>query len=317
MSRYKENATKNEKRKVRRTLPQRLAMAQADAVGGESPRREYEDQRPRREPEEHRPRREQEEQRQSTKEERCGTKGQEYPGGNVPSRAPHLRSRSSERDPDARGSGEGRRSTPRLPAHLGMREGVHGKKRDGRDGGEQRDGEEDQEPHFKRHKYMDDEPCSRRMPSSRPSRPRSPPWGPRGSKQRRWEGACAVRPRWQVEQDLDEEAWRRAQEEEDERNHAKRSLYKDTLLSKAATQLLRWGRADIVERRGGIRHVHLPGWTEGNGLFGSWHDLGVLSRLLDAEEEVLREVLVSVGKHGPRCEIEGFAARCVWGRERR
>ncbi len=172
-----------------------------------------------------------------------------------------------------------------------------------------RDSDDDQAPRSKRYKYVHEEARGRRMPS----RPRSPPGGPRGSK-RLWARACAVRPRWQVEQDLEDEAWRRAQDEEDEHNNTKRTHYKDTLLSKAGTQLLRWGRADVVQRNGGIRVVYLPAWTEGNGHYGSWHDLAVLSRLLDTQEEVLREVLPSVGRHGPRCEIEGYAARCVWYR---
>ena len=84
------------------------------------------------------------------------------------------------------------------------------------------------------------------------------------------------------------------------------------LLSKAATQLLRWGRADVVGPAGLVRSVVLAGWAPATGKFVSSHGISQLAELLDVDDQWLADALVSEGRHGPRAELVGTIARAMW-----
>ena len=108
------------------------------------------------------------------------------------------------------------------------------------------------------------------------------------------------RPRWQVERDLDA-----AKEAASKRSSDGRHF--EQMVSKAATALLRWGRADLVLPGGGFRTVKLQCWSR-----GSWHEVEQLAQALDVELVMLWSVLCSTGRRGERVEVEGSCARALW-----
>jgi len=97
------------------------------------------------------------------------------------------------------------------------------------------------------------------------------------------DGGRDVVPRWKVEGEL-----QRAQ-------RGQRGCQPSaTLLSKAAAQLLRWGRSDIVKT------IRLQGWTP-----GAWVAVTELAKAMGVRAEQLpAEVLQSMGGHGPRVEYQ-------------
>ncbi len=64
-------------------------------------------------------------------------------------------------------------------------------------------------------------------------------------------------------------------------------------MSKVGTQLLRWGRSDVVQSNGSVLTIVLPGWET-----GSWVELGRLARVMEVDPELSRELLHSTGRHG-------------------
>ena len=98
-------------------------------------------------------------------------------------------------------------------------------------------------------------------------------------------GVKRVLPRWQVEQEIEREQCEAEQAlSEEEHIH-----------SKIATQLLRWGRSDLVTHHG-RRTVCLEGWSP-----SKWYSVEELALAMGVlESDLPLEVLLSDGKHGPR-----------------
>ena len=172
------------------------------------------------------------------------------------------------------------------PSHMGLRgEGQHGRKRDA-------EPQRGPQKRAKKEEARED--------------PGAPPWragsaGASGSGAAGlWENAVAIRPRWQVERDLDA-----AKEAASKRSSDGRHF--EQMVSKAATALLRWGRADLVLPGGGFRTVKLQCWSR-----GSWHEVEQLAQALDVELVLLWSVLCSTGRRGERVEVEGSCARALW-----
>jgi hypothetical protein len=144
-----------------------------------------------------------------------------------------------------------------------------------------------------------------RLRSAEAGRRREPPWraaGSHGFDEGPLRGVRYVLPRWKVEAALERE------EQTQEPN--------TTLLSKVATQLLRWGRSD-VDGVGGIRSVQLPNWTP-----TAWYTIAELAAAMQVHVDQLpTELLLSEGRHGPRIlykESDGLEAlvKARWtGRE--
>ena len=281
-SRYEEGLSHNQKRKVRRTLQQRLHLAEHDAEASSA-------------------------EAQRGVGSNSGAASSSADGGGAAwsskgaaSSGARDRAGAQQRD-GAAGAGHeqgGVRSTPSCapfldhpedglhlgaaPSHMGLRgEGQHGRKREA-------------EP--------------QRGPEKRAKKEeaRDPPW--RGSvagdsgygAAGLWENAVAVRPRWQVERDMDA-----AKEAASKRSSDGRHF--EQMVSKAATALLRWGRADLVLPGGGFRTVKLQCWSR-----GSWHEVEQLAQALDVELVLLWSVLCSTGRRGERVEVEGSCARALW-----
>ena len=173
------------------------------------------------------------------------------------------------------------------PSRLGMRgDGQHGRKREA-------------EPLFGQAKRTKQEETR--------EEPAAAPWRGGGADPGAlWGSAVAVRPRWQVERDLDAAQKAASRLGTDGRHF-------EQLLSKAATALLRWGRADLVSPGGGFRTVALRNWTS-----GSWHEVDQLAEALHVDIGMLWNVLCSTGRRGPRVEVDhpelhaGSCARALW-----
>ena len=100
-------------------------------------------------------------------------------------------------------------------------------------------------------------------------------------------GGRGVVPRWKVEETLET-----GPEEE-------RAGPDKQLVSKVATQLLRWGRSDVACTGGRVRSVHLPGWAP-----DEWVSLPHLAEAMGVRPDELEGALQSVGRHGPRILFE-------------
>ena len=110
-------------------------------------------------------------------------------------------------------------------------------------------------------------------------------------------GGRDVLPRWRVEDDLLE--MERGGSEAEEPDHQ--------LISKVGTQLLRWGRSDIWCVGGRVRSLTLPGWAP-----DAWTDVQHLASTLQVRPELLVEVLRSEhDTRGPRILFEQDTGRGV------
>ena len=98
-------------------------------------------------------------------------------------------------------------------------------------------------------------------------------------------GVKRVLPRWRVEQEL-----------EREQRETERTLSdEECILSKIATQLLRWGRSDVVTHHG-RRTVYLERYRP-----GKWYSVEELALAMGVlESDLPLRVLLSEGSHGPR-----------------
>ena len=119
-----------------------------------------------------------------------------------------------------------------------------------------------------------------------------PPWRSGGSSEneaRLLRGCRKIIPRWQVEASIGTPKEERPLDA--------------VLLSKIATQLLRWGRSDLRMADGSKATVTIPNWSP-----TGWIPLSEVAALLEVSEDFLAESLPSCGRHGPRVLIEnGFA----------
>ena len=112
-----------------------------------------------------------------------------------------------------------------------------------------------------------------------------------------WSDGKRIVPRWEVEATL-----RRQFEQSKEEPELDQQL-----LSKAGTQLLRWGRTDLRAKNGSVTTLVLPTWEP-----EAWVPLSELAEVLGVGTEVLRAALPSIGRHGDRVEIMDNAARALW-----
>jgi len=121
------------------------------------------------------------------------------------------------------------------------------------------------------------------------------PWrsaGSSGSAGGHLAGGRGVAPRWKIEGELE----RAERGERGGRGKGPSS----TLLSKAATQLLRWGRTDIRGAGSTIKTIKLQGWAP-----RAWFAVSELASALEVRaEQLCGEVLQSMGSHGPRVEYQ-------------
>ena len=121
-----------------------------------------------------------------------------------------------------------------------------------------------------------------------------PPWRERTG-EAPLAGGRDVLPRWRVENEMLEAERGGPADEEPDRQ----------LISKVGTQLLRWGRSDIACAGGRVRCLTLPGW-----LPDAWTDVQHLANTLQVRPELLEEVLQSShGTRGPRILFEQNAGR--------
>ena len=109
-------------------------------------------------------------------------------------------------------------------------------------------------------------------------------------------GGRDVLPRWRVEDEMLEMERGGAAAEEPDRQ----------LISKVGTQLLRWGRSDIACVGGRVRCLTLPGW-----LPDAWTDVQHLANTMQVRPELLEEVLQS--EHETRCPRILFEQNAVRG----
>ena len=126
------------------------------------------------------------------------------------------------------------------------------------------------------------EPERRRGEASGSSRQDPPPWRQGGELR----GIKRVLPRWEVERGLDRaQPPQPVQLNEEDRN-----------LSKVSTQLLMWGRADVVSQGGGQRSLWLENWAP-----DAWFSLGDIARAMHVPREKLPlAILCTEGSHGQR-----------------
>jgi hypothetical protein len=103
------------------------------------------------------------------------------------------------------------------------------------------------------------------------------------------DGGRDVVPRWKIEEKL---------ERGERGGHGKQPSA--VLLSKVATQLLRWGRSDIRGGGGAVRSIKLRGWTP-----GAWVAVSELAGAMGVRAEQLpADLLQSTGSHGPRVQYQ-------------
>jgi hypothetical protein len=82
----------------------------------------------------------------------------------------------------------------------------------------------------------------------------------------------------------------------------------DRNLSKVSTQLLRWGRADVISQGGGQRSLWLDDWSP-----LGWYTLGQISRAMGVPREALPlEILCTEGHHGQRVLCKEEEGRAVF-----
>ena len=79
------------------------------------------------------------------------------------------------------------------------------------------------------------------------------------------------------------------------------------LVSKVGTQLLRWGRSDVIGARGEVFSLVLEGWEP-----AQWSSLEALVQTVEVDLAFLRECLQSRGRHGERVLTKGDFARAAW-----
>jgi hypothetical protein len=140
----------------------------------------------------------------------------------------------------------------------------------------------------------------------------APPW--RQESQLR--GIKRVLPRREVERDLERDLDRARPL--DVANFPEVELSEeDQHLSKVSTQLLRWGRADVLTEHEGRRTLWLPNWSP-----ESWFSLSDIARSMFVHRDQLpAAVLLSQGSHGPRVLCRELHGRVVfkasWTEEQR
>ena len=102
-------------------------------------------------------------------------------------------------------------------------------------------------------------------------------------------------PRWKVERGIDQ------------RREVAGAPLDLKLASQVGTQLLRWGRSDVIGSQGEIFSLVLEGWEP-----AQWTSLEALSEVMEVDMEFLRECLQSWGRHGERVHLHGDCARAAW-----
>ena len=112
-----------------------------------------------------------------------------------------------------------------------------------------------------------------------------------------WSDGKRIVPRWEVEATLRPQFDQTTAEPEPDYQ----------LLSKAGTQLLRWGRTDLRAQDGSVTTLVLPKWEP-----DAWVPLLELADVLGVGIDVLQEALPSTGRRGDRVEILDGAARALW-----
>ena len=119
----------------------------------------------------------------------------------------------------------------------------------------------------------------------------APPWHREGVLR----GIKRVLPRREVERDLERDL-DRAQALGEADVPAVELTEEEQLLSRVPTQLLRWGRADVVTEHEGRRTLWLPNWAP-----DAWFSLSDIARSMCVRRDQLpAAVLLSQGGHGPR-----------------